>query len=146
MGAATQSTGRGLPENPAQGVRRTLSNMNNMANMASVPVAPPMPPIPNIRTVPSNSSLSLSASAPMSASQVIILAREAMRSALDENVGQAAEASAVSTELKPGVTIDLSRKNIQRLPDEVVDVIKNELERLVSAYHHRQMMRPANQP
>lgn len=67
----------------------------------------------------------------MSASQVIGLAREAMRNALDENEGHAAEASAVSADLKPGVTIDLSRKNIQKLPDEVVDIIKNELERFV---------------
>lgn len=34
--------------------------------------------------------------------------------------------------IKPGVTIDLSRLNIQYLPDEVVDIIKNELERLVT--------------
>ncbi len=73
----------------------------------------------------------LSASAPLSTSQVIALAREAMDSALQENETQAAEASGVSTDLKPGVTIDLSRKNIQALPEEVVDIIKNELERLV---------------
>lgn len=54
-----------------------------------------------------------------------------MRKALQENENQAAEASAVSTELKPGVTIDLSRKGIQKLPEEVVDIIKNELERSV---------------
>ncbi|KAL7623920.1 RAM signaling network component [Parahypoxylon ruwenzoriense] len=77
----------------------------------------------------SSSSSMLSASAPLSAVQVIALAREAMDSALQENETQAAEASGVSTELKPGVTIDLSRKNIQALPDEVVDIIKNELER-----------------
>ncbi len=57
------------------------------------------------------------------------LVSEAMRNALDENQTLAAEASAVSTDLKPGVTIDLSRKNIQKLPDEVVDKIKHELER-----------------
>ncbi|GKT87306.1 RAM signaling pathway protein [Colletotrichum tofieldiae] len=72
---------------------------------------------------------SLTASAPMTSAQVIALARDAMQSALHENESQAAEASAVSTELKPGVTIDLSRKGIQKLPDEVVDIIKNELER-----------------
>lgn len=52
-----------------------------------------------------------------------------MRSAIRDNESQAAEASGVSTELKPGVTVDLSRRNIQQLPDEVVDIIKNELER-----------------
>lgn len=67
----------------------------------------------------------------LSPNQVIALAREAMNDALQENETQAAEASGVSTDLKPGITIDLSRKNIQALPDEVVDIIKNELERLV---------------
>lgn len=66
----------------------------------------------------------------MTPAQVINLAREAMRTALESET-QAAEAS-VGAGLKPGVTIDLSRKNIQKLPEEVVDVVKNELERLVS--------------
>ena len=59
------------------------------------------------------------------------MAREAMKVALEENEtqSQAAEATGVSNELRPGLTIDLSRKNIQKLPDEVVDIIKNELER-----------------
>ncbi|KAI1388686.1 putative cell morphogenesis protein Sog2 [Hypoxylon trugodes] len=98
---------------------------------------PPPPPIPEQFSM-STSSISgsmLSASAPLSAGQVIALAREAMDSALQENETQAAEASGVSTELKPGVTIDLSRKNIQALPDEVVDIIKNELERLALSHN-----------
>jgi hypothetical protein len=77
--------------------------------------------------MPSNSSLS--AQTPITASQVIALAQEAMKNALEENETKAAEASGVSNELKPGVTIDLSHKNIQVFPDEVVDIIKNELER-----------------
>lgn len=52
-----------------------------------------------------------------------------MKNALEENETKAAEASGVSNELKPGVTIDLSHKQIQRFPEEVVDIIKNELER-----------------
>lgn len=77
----------------------------------------------------------------MSANQVIALAREAMRSAIRDNESQAAEASGVSTELKPGVTIDLSRRNIQELPDEVVDIIKKELERCVSpSMRHARIM------
>ena len=35
--------------------------------------------------------------------------------------------------LKTGVTIDLSRKNIQKLPEEVVDIVKKELERFVDS-------------
>lgn len=68
----------------------------------------------------------------MSASQVIALAHEAMRNAL-ESEGQAAEASSASTDLKSGVTIDLSCKGIQNLPEEVVDIMKNKLERSVYA-------------
>lgn len=66
----------------------------------------------------------------MPASQVISLAREAMRQAL-ESENQAADSSTIGTGLKTGVTIDLSRKNIQKLPEEVVDIVKNELERWV---------------
>ncbi|KAI2631856.1 putative cell morphogenesis protein Sog2 [Hypoxylon sp. NC1633] len=105
---------------------------------------PPPPPIPEQFNM-SNSSSSgsmLSASAPPTASQVIALARDSMNNALRENETQAAEASGVSTELKPGVTIDLSRRNIQALPDEVVDIIKNELERLALS-HNRLSSLPA---
>jgi hypothetical protein len=66
----------------------------------------------------------------MSAAQVISLAREAMQNAI-ESESQAAEAGAVSTGLRTGVTIDLSRKGIQKLPDEVVDIVKGDLERSV---------------
>lgn len=52
-----------------------------------------------------------------------------MRVALNESETQTADASGVSNDLRPGLTIDLSRKNIQTLPDEVVDIIQNELER-----------------
>jgi hypothetical protein len=52
-----------------------------------------------------------------------------MKNALDEHKTRAAEASDVSDEMKPGVTVDLSHKQIQRFPEEVVDIIKNELER-----------------
>lgn len=67
--------------------------------------------------------------------QVIVLAREAMKKAVEENESQAAEASGVSNELKPGVTVDLSRRNIQKLPEEVVDIIKDQLERYVARLH-----------
>ncbi|KAK2072567.1 hypothetical protein P8C59_006914 [Phyllachora maydis] len=61
-----------------------------------------------------------------------------MRVALDEHETQTADASGVSNELKPGVTIDLSRKNIQKLPDEVVDIIKHDLERLALSHNYLQ--------
>ncbi|KAJ8129817.1 hypothetical protein O1611_g3814 [Lasiodiplodia mahajangana] len=58
-----------------------------------------------------------------------------MKAALHENESQAAEASGVGDGLKPGVTIDFSRLNIRYLPDEVVDIIKNELERLALSHN-----------
>ncbi|KAI0181292.1 RAM signaling pathway protein-domain-containing protein [Hypoxylon sp. FL1284] len=115
------STSRNLP----QGMRRIPPNS-----------AMPPPPIPEqYNAYNSSSSSMLSAGAPLSAGQVIALATDAMNSALQENETQAAEASGVSTQLKPGVTIDLSRRNIQILPDEVVDIIKNELERLALSHN-----------
>jgi len=114
LGAATQSTGRPMGDN---GIHRPA-------------------PLNTIRRIPQNgiirhaaSSSSLSAGPPISAGQVIALAKEAMKNALYENETKAAEASGVSNELKPGITIDLSHKQIQRFPEEVVDIIKHELER-----------------
>lgn len=116
LGAATQSTGRPMVDNgvPRPAVPATLSN-----TVRRIP--------PSVRHTASNSSLS--AQIPISAGQVVALAQEAMKNAVEENRTKAAEASGVSTELKPGVTIDLSHKQIQRFPEEVVDIIKNELER-----------------
>ncbi|KAG6359821.1 hypothetical protein INS49_010874 [Diaporthe citri] len=115
----------GLPGNPAQGRRAALAAGINI---------PPPPPIPKtVRKIPSNSGLT--ASAPIAQSQVIVLARDAMKKAVEENQSQVAEASAVSSELKPGVTVNLSHKNIQKLPEEVVDVIKDQLERLALSHN-----------
>ncbi|PTD11631.1 Leucine-rich repeat-containing protein sog2 [Fusarium culmorum] len=123
VGSASQaSIPRSLPENHTSG-RRPVPNSAATSNGP-----PPPPPIPSLRSVPSSSSLS---TAGMSAAQVINLAREAMQNAI-ESESQAAEAGAVSTGLRTGVTIDLSRKGIQKLPDEVVDIVKGELERSAS--------------
>ncbi|KAB8300968.1 hypothetical protein EYC80_002892 [Monilinia laxa] len=88
---------------------------------------------PTIRHPQSNSSLS--SQIPLSQGQVIALAREYMNKAMEENIVKAAESSAVSNELKPGVTIDLSHKQIQKFPEEVVDIIKIELERLALSHN-----------
>lgn len=111
----------GRPGGPAQGRRVGVAAGVNI---------PPPPPIPKtVRKMPSNSGLT--ASAPIAATQVVVLAKEAMKKALEENESQAGEASAVSSKLKAGVTVDLSHKNIQKLPEEVVDIIKDQLERYV---------------
>lgn len=110
LGAATQSTGRPMVDNAALS-RSTVRKVSTST----------------LRNMPSNSSMNTQL--PISAAQVVQLAKEAMKNALEENQTKAAEASGVSNELKPGVTIDLSHKNIQKFPDEVVDIIKTELER-----------------
>ncbi|KAI1008020.1 hypothetical protein K3495_g214 [Podosphaera aphanis] len=87
------------------------------------------------RVRPAASNSSLSSQACISGSQFIALAREAMENALEENQTKSAEVKGVSTELKPGVTIDLSHKHIQRFPEEVVDIIKDEIERLALSHN-----------
>lgn len=113
LGMATQSTGRMIVDN---GIQRP-------APLSAVRRNPPT----SVRHATSNSSLSTQV--PISASQVVALAQEAMRNAIEENQSKAAEASGVTTELKPRVTIDLSHKQIQKFPEEVIDIIKTELER-----------------
>ncbi|KJZ80449.1 hypothetical protein HIM_00299 [Hirsutella minnesotensis 3608] len=123
---------RGLPENPAQGRR---PGPGKYAALSSGPPPPmPMPqPMPNLRNPPSNGNLS--ASNAMTPAQVIALAREAMQTALESEKNQAGDAGAVGPGLRSGVTIDLSRKGIHKLPEEVVDVVKNELERLALSHN-----------
>ncbi|KAJ4306757.1 RAM signaling network component [Collariella sp. IMI 366227] len=118
---------RGLPDNPAQ-ARRAIA-------AAALANPTPPPPVPSLRDVPSGANLS--AGQPVSPSQVLALAKEAMRAA-HENETKAAEASGVSNSLKPGLTIDLSRKKIQTLPEEIVDIIKDELERLALSHNYLQ--------
>lgn len=123
---------------PSSSSMRSFSTSPTTQGIRRIPptpvtAMPPPPPIPEKYHSASNSAVStLSASVPpLTPNQVITLAREAMNHAVQENESQAAEASGVSNELKPGITIDLSRKKIQELPDEVVDIFKHELERLV---------------
>ncbi|KXJ97195.1 RAM signaling pathway protein [Microdochium bolleyi] len=130
---------RGLPSNPSQ-TRRVAQPP------ATAILAPQYPPYADRNHHPQNSSASnlsaMSSPAPLSSNQVINIAREAMNNALMDNESQAAEASGVSNELKPGITIDLSRRNIQELPEGVVDIIKHELERLALS-HNRLSSFPA---
>jgi hypothetical protein len=67
----------------------------------------------------------------LSPEDIISLAREAIEASRDE-VRRSGEGVA-STELQqPGVTVDLGHKNIVRLPEEVIDIIKDEIERFVT--------------
>lgn len=137
LGAATQS--RGMPDNTVP-TRRPVGTPPNALPPASLAGSvPPVPPIPDLRTVPSNSALAAAGPpptptgpvAPASPARVISLFTEAIQNALRENEAQAQRGNGgtAGSELKPGVTIDLSREGIRELPEEVVDVIKNELER-----------------
>jgi hypothetical protein len=68
----------------------------------------------------------------ISDSELVALARreiEASREAR-RNAG-----TADTKEVQPGITIDLCHKNIQRLPEEVIDVIKDEIERLALGHN-----------
>ncbi|KAK5663201.1 hypothetical protein OQA88_6619 [Cercophora sp. LCS_1] len=72
------------------------------------------------------------AGTPLSPGQVVALVREARKKAAadDEN-----RTSADSDSLKPGITLDLIGKNIPALPDEVVDILKNGVERLALSHN-----------
>ncbi|KAF2399051.1 hypothetical protein EJ06DRAFT_68924 [Trichodelitschia bisporula] len=65
---------------------------------------------------------------------VISLAREAFE-ASRKVLRQAGDGSASSEMQQPGITVDLGHKNIARLPDEVIDIIKDEIERLAIAHN-----------
>ncbi|KAH8882743.1 hypothetical protein GQ53DRAFT_665329 [Thozetella sp. PMI_491] len=76
-----------------------------------------------------------SATTPIAPEQVVKLTREAMSKALANEANRASEAEANAIQgdtltLRPGVTIDLRRQAIPLLPEEVVDIIKDKLERL----------------
>lgn len=114
VGTATQTTGKSSLDGSIAG----RANLSSTVRRAPVTVAQH-----------GNALSTSSTQMPTSTSHVLSLAREAMRNALEENRTKAAEASGVSNELKPGVTIDLSHKNIHKFPEEVVDIIKVELER-----------------
>lgn len=124
-GHAAQPPSRGLLDASAQ-ARRPLPFPAALPNGHSLP-----PSAPGLRNISSSSILQ--ASTCTTSSQAIALAREAMRHALENEQSQAAEAGAVRAGLRSGITVDLSRKNIQTLPEEVVDIVKDELERSVDS-------------
>lgn len=66
----------------------------------------------------------------LSDEEVIALAREAIEASREEIRRTRNEALTADLQ-QPGITVDLGHKNIARLPDEVVDIIKDEIERCV---------------
>jgi hypothetical protein len=85
----------------------------------------PTPGPPGVTTATANAT-------PLSPGQVVALVRDARKKALgDDDTRAPADAPAGADGLKPGITIDLIGKNIPALPDEVVDILRNGVERWV---------------
>ncbi|KAK4453547.1 RAM signaling pathway protein-domain-containing protein [Podospora aff. communis PSN243] len=73
---------------------------------------------------------------PLSPGQVTALVRDARKKALgDDDSRTPADAPVGADGLKPGITLDLIGKNIPALPDEVVDILRNGVERLALSHN-----------
>ncbi|KAK9434816.1 RAM signaling pathway, SOG2 [Metarhizium brunneum] len=93
------------------------------------------PPLaPGAKDAPLSADLSPGRCLP--APKVLAIARKAMRDAILSE-GLAGQLGDEVVGLQPGVTIDLSRSAIPELPEELVDIFKDKLERL--ALSHNQL-------
>ncbi|KAK3935599.1 RAM signaling pathway protein-domain-containing protein [Diplogelasinospora grovesii] len=123
-----RNNGNGVPTRS----RINNKNSNNGSSSSSFPSAslPPPPPLPESQLQP-----------PVSPKQVTVLVREAMKRAYAEDDGRtpmaaaAANAEDDSGPLKPGITVDLTRKSIPALPDAAVDMLKDGVERLALSHN-----------
>ncbi|KAJ4294269.1 RAM signaling network component [Kalmusia sp. IMI 367209] len=82
--------------------------------------------------------MSNDAPTPISDDEVVALAKAAFEQSRDDLNHRAAETPTAARDLQsqqPGITIDLGHKNIARLPDEVIDVIRAEIERLALSHN-----------
>lgn len=64
-----------------------------------------------------------------SSDHVVKLAKDAVAAARQETQHSVDHAGNVKDSLRPGLTIDLGHQDIQRIPEEVVNIIKDEIER-----------------
>lgn len=73
---------------------------------------------------------------PISDEDVVALTKAAFEHSR-QDIGHRAAADGTPRELQqqPGITIDLGHKNIARLPEEVIDVIRTEIERLALSHN-----------
>jgi hypothetical protein len=76
--------------------------------------------------------MSHDAPTPISDDEVVALTKAAFEHSRSDISQRAAAESAPRDvqQQQPGITIDLGHKHIARLPDEVIDVIRAEIERL----------------
>ncbi|KAK3393092.1 RAM signaling pathway protein-domain-containing protein [Podospora didyma] len=115
-----QSLGRRPPEPLVQG----------QGMIASRRIPPPQPPQPPAQPRGVSPGV-VAATAPLSPGQIITLVREARKKALVDGESRPAEPDG----LKPGITLDLIRKNIPALPEEVIDILRNGVERLALSHN-----------
>ncbi|KZM25212.1 hypothetical protein ST47_g3618 [Ascochyta rabiei] len=80
--------------------------------------------------------MSNDAAVPISDDEVLALAKAAYHHSQDlSQRGPDAPRDLQQQQQQPGITIDLGHKNIARLPDEVIDVIRLEIERLALSHN-----------
>ncbi|KFG80544.1 hypothetical protein MANI_119668 [Metarhizium anisopliae] len=103
-----------------------------MTAMSNHCLEPPL--VPGAKDAPLSTDLSSGRGLP--APKVLAIARKAMRDALLSE-GLAGQLGDEVVGLQSGVTIDLSRSAIPELPEELVDIFKDKLERL--ALSHNQL-------
>lgn len=115
-------TSRSPPNNLAE-TRCAVTNMTALSNHCLEP-----PLAPGAKDAPLSTDLSPGRCLP--APKVLAIARKAMRDALLSE-GLAGQLGEEVVGLQSGVTIDLSRSAIPELPEELVDIFKDKLERFV---------------
>lgn len=74
-------------------------------------------------------TMSHDAHTPISDDEVVALAKAAFEHSRSDIRAAAESAPRELQQQQPGITIDLGHKSIARLPDEVIDVIRAEIER-----------------
>lgn len=82
---------------------------------------------------PENTSKQPTGPKTLSPEETIELARHAVESGIQDTKRSLAGSEAVTDVVKPKLTIDLGHSHIARIPEPVVDLIKDEVERYVGA-------------
>ncbi|KAF7713195.1 Uncharacterized protein PECH_001691 [Penicillium ucsense] len=85
---------------------------------------------------PGGSGKQSSASKHLSAEDTIELARHAVEIGIQDTKRSLAGSEAVTDVVKPKLTIDLGHSHIVRIPEPVVDIVKDEVERLSLSNNH----------
>ncbi|KAI9701586.1 MAG: RAM signaling network component [Candelina mexicana] len=130
--------GKRVPH-PSDGLDETRENIDGFTTMEASFYPGRYPPgysYPTRYIGPSQQSMAQMPPS-ISSNQVIALAQQAVAAARQETQRSVNGAGSVNGSIRPGLTIDLGHKNIQRIPEEVVYIIKDEIERL--ALPHNQI-------